>query len=97
MERVHGEGCYLLQERHSNMSYNSQGSPKWSRFIQDCQIYLQEGDKERNPIRKRGEIKNKATNESPLVEPDEGMDYNKAGSSDVRKVDKINKNSMEKN
>ena len=35
--------------------------------------------------------------ESPLVEPDKGMDYNKAGSSDVRKVDKINKNSMEKN
>ena len=32
-----------------------------------------------------------------MVEPDKGMDYNKAGSSDVRKVDKINKNSMEKN
>lgn len=29
--------------------------------------------------------------ESSSVEPDEGMDYNKAGSSDVRKVDKINK------
>ena len=28
---------------------------------------------------------------SSSVEPNEGMDYNKAGSSDVRKVDKINK------
>lgn len=28
---------------------------------------------------------------SPSVEPNEGMDYNKAGSSDVKKVDKINK------
>lgn len=35
----------------------------------------------------RGEEKD----ESSSVEPDEEMDYNKAGSSDVKKVDKINK------
>ena len=35
----------------------------------------------------RGEEKD----ESSSVEPNERMDYNKAGSSDVRKVDKINK------
>lgn len=28
---------------------------------------------------------------SPSVETNEGTDYNKAGSSDVRKIDKINK------
>lgn len=33
----------------------------------------------------------KEKDESSSVEPNEEMDYNKAGSSDVRKVDKINK------
>lgn len=40
---------------------------------------------------KRNQEQSDNKGESLSVEPDEGMDYNKAGSSDVRKVDKINK------
>lgn len=43
--------------------------------------------REESRNQKRGEEKE----ESSSVEPNEGMDYNKAGSSDVRKVNKINK------
>lgn len=40
---------------------------------------------------RRNQERGKKKNESSSVEPNEGMDYNKAGSSGVRKVDKINK------
>ena len=40
---------------------------------------------------RRNQERGKEKDESSSVEPNEGMDYNKAGSSDVRKVDKINK------
>lgn len=40
---------------------------------------------------RRNQERGKKKDESSSVEPNEGMDYNKAGSSDVRKVDKINK------
>lgn len=42
-------------------------------------------------LERRNQEQSDNKDESPSVEPDEGMDYNKAGSSDVRKVDKINK------
>lgn len=40
---------------------------------------------------RRNQERGEKKDESSSVEPNEGMDYNKAGSSDVRKVDKINK------
>ena len=42
-------------------------------------------------LERRNQEQSDNKDESSSVEPNEGMDYNKAGSSDVRKVDKINK------